>query len=234
VIYLYGIVTTDTPLPAEGHAGAALETLVHDGLAAVVSRHTDLDLRPDPELLWRHEAVVEEVMEAAGTVVPARFGSTFDRDAALIEQLARHAGPLRASLERTRDAVEIGLRVLWDPGPDTGRPPAAGAATSGREYLLARAGSERRRQARRERAATLAGSIHDPLAARSREATLELLVTDRIPVTGAYLVDSSEVGSFREDVERLAGRAPGVDVICTGPWPPYSFVPDLAPALLDV
>jgi hypothetical protein len=41
-------------------------------------------------------------------------------------------------------------------------------------------------------------------------------------LNAAYLVARADVAAFREAVARLE-HAPGVTVVCTGPWPPYSF-----------
>ena len=41
---------------------------------------------------------------------------------------------------------------------------------------------------------------------------------------GAYLVDERAVEPFRGVVERLQLSHPDTAILCTGPWPPYSFV----------
>jgi hypothetical protein len=41
----------------------------------------------------------------------------------------------------------------------------------------------------------------------------------------AYLVDRREVPRFRATVERLQSAHPDAAILCTGPWPPYSFMP---------
>jgi hypothetical protein len=235
VIYLYGIAPAGTRPEGEGHGGAPLDVVAHGGLVAVVSHHEALDVHPAPDVLWCHESVVERVLEGTGAVLPARFGSTFAREELLVDELARHADALRHALDRVRGSVELGLRAFWDADPGgSAEGPPADAPTTGRGYLLARAGDERRRQARRERAAALADAVHGPLAARSAEATVELLAAPRIPVTAAYLVPRDDVDGFRSQVDDLATAHPDVALVCTGPWPPYSFTPSLAPGLVDV
>jgi hypothetical protein len=39
----------------------------------------------------------------------------------------------------------------------------------------------------------------------------------------AYLVDRDAIGAFTRLVARLDDRHPGLQLLCTGPWPPYSF-----------
>ena len=51
------------------------------------------------------------------------------------------------------------------------------------------------------------------------------MVTPAIPVTLACLVAKGAVPQVRRAVARFGSSAPRVEVLCTGPWPPYSFVP---------
>jgi len=42
-------------------------------------------------------------------------------------------------------------------------------------------------------------------------------------VHGAYLLDPEDVEQFTRRLAELAGSLSGVEVVCTGPWPPYTF-----------
>jgi hypothetical protein len=42
-------------------------------------------------------------------------------------------------------------------------------------------------------------------------------------LTCAYLVDRARLDAFRERVESLGSDLVRGTVMCTGPWPPYSF-----------
>jgi hypothetical protein len=41
---------------------------------------------------------------------------------------------------------------------------------------------------------------------------------------GAYLVDRERVDDFAREVGALQQDHPELRLLCTGPWPPYSFV----------
>jgi Gas vesicle synthesis protein GvpL/GvpF len=218
VIYVYAIgdAATLPPEPAgRGLGDARLDVLARDGLAAVLSRHRTLRPEPSPELLWAHEAVVERLM-AAGTVLPLRFGTMLDGEDALAATLAERRDELAAGLERVRGRVELGVRVI-------GAPPARPAgAQSGRAYLMAR--REAHRRAEREAAA-----VHAPLAAEARDARLRAPAPPPAILAAAYLVDRGAVAAFRARVGALAAARADVAIACTGPWPPYSFVPEGRP-----
>jgi hypothetical protein len=220
VIYVYAIgdASAVPPAPAgRGLGGAALHVLARDGLAAVLSRHrTPQPPEPSPETLWAHEAVVERLM-AAGTVLPLRFGTVLDGEDALAATLAERRDELAAGLERVRGRVELGVRVLGAPPQ-----PRPAGAQSGRAYLMAR--REAHRRAEREAAA-----VHAPLAACAHDARVRAPAPPPAILAAAYLVDRDAVAAFRARVGALgAGRA-DVRIACTGPWPPYSFVPEGRP-----
>jgi hypothetical protein len=64
--------------------------------------------------------------------------------------------------------------------------------------------------------------VHDPLAALARA---HVQRTPRPPeaLRAAYLVDRRAVAGFTRLVARLDERHPELRLLCTGPWPPYSF-----------
>jgi hypothetical protein len=157
---------------------------------------------PTPEMLWAREAMLEDLM-AQRDLLPVRFGTVVaDEDAAARAIEERH-DELAAGLDRVRGAVELSVRVYVREEPDEPVP------SSGREYLHAKAGGARR-----------ADLVHEPLAAIARESVIrsgpELL-------RAAYLVDRDAVTAFVERVQALQRSQPELALVCTGPWPAFSF-----------
>ena len=66
--------------------------------------------------------------------------------------------------------------------------------------------------------------MHRPLAVLASDSTRRLLITPRLLLTAAYLVARGRVAAFRRAVDTLDGAYPALRFLCTGPWPPYSFV----------
>ena len=71
------------------------------------------------------------------------------------------------------------------------------SAASGTEYMRARLGQQR---------------AVEPLERLSRAVS-----------ANAYLVPVQKIGEFQEAVGRLQAEHPELTIVCTGPWPPYSF-----------
>jgi hypothetical protein len=67
-----------------------------------------------------------------------------------------------------------------------------------------------------------ARALHGPLAALARSSV------DGRPrppelFRAAFLVDRGGVERFAAEVARLQDENPALSLLCTGPWPPYSF-----------
>lgn len=210
MLYVYAFVEAPASLPdLRGIDSAVLETQPVAGFEAVVSRHDSAVPRATEEAIVAHAHVVEALGGANEAVLPVRFGAVHTDPESLRAAITGRASELSAALERVRGCVELGVRALA---------PAAGSAeaSSGAAYMRARLGQ--RREAER-----LADELHKPLAGLAREATRTVGATERLLLSAAYLVPEGDVAQFRELVERLQAARPELGVVCTGPWPPYSF-----------
>jgi hypothetical protein len=206
MIWVYAVCEHAELPPAEvaGLDGAPLEAIAEGPLFAVSSQLQRIPGNPAIDALWAHERVVEALM-ARGAVLPMRFGTRFPDAGRVRAALADRREALADALVRVRGRVELAVRAL-QPVPEI-------AAGSGREYLHAKLIGER---------STVA--LHEPLAALAvaarrwpKRAPGELL-------RAAYLVEQPAVGRFRGAVERLQREHPEAALLCTGPWPAYSFV----------
>jgi Gas vesicle synthesis protein GvpL/GvpF len=195
VIELYAI--TDDPAPPD----PPLRAVRSDGLTALCAPAERREMTA--EVLWRHEEVVEALMEERD-LLPMRFGTVVEDDEAAVRALDQQREQLKMSLDRVRGAVELAVRAAADPSSE-----GTAVGLSGAEYMRAKA---HRTEA--------AGLLHEPLAFLARESVVqpgpELL-------RAAYLVDREAVESFVGLVRRLQATHEDLHILCTGPWPPYSF-----------
>ena len=219
MIYAYGICdpgAVASPPRARGLRGARLRTVESDALAAVYSRHRTPCPRPSRELVLAHERIVEAVMKR-GAVLPLRFGTELTDEEGLTAVLDERRGEFVHALERVRGRVELGLRVLSlaDSERDSSDEP------SGRAYLLARA-------AEHHRAERVARDLHGPLAMLADESVVRRRLLPPAVFAAAYLVDADRVEEFRSRAAELGARDEDVQVVVTGPWPPYNFATERA------
>jgi Gas vesicle synthesis protein GvpL/GvpF len=224
VIWVYAICERpELPPPRRrGLAQAPLDGVRHGALLAVISRHVHPPGDPALDALWVHERVVERIM-ADRAVLPMRFGTRLPDDDAMAEVLASRQQEFLAALDRVRGRVEVGVRAMQPQpvGPEPPALPVVPVAMSGREYVEAKLRNGRRTDHE-------AAALHEPLAKlavavsrRAAQAPDELL-------RASYLVETANLARFRGTVERLQRAHEEVAILCTGPWPPYSFVGDAA------
>lgn len=216
MLYLYAVTESPTPPDLPGLRGAPLRAVGEAGLFAIVSEHEELRVQPTEDDLWVHDSVVEALMDGA-SVLPVRLGSLVADDAAVLTFLLERRREFELAFERVRGAVELGVRAaiapegVAEPEPED----AVAAAGPGTGYMQARL--------RRERRGTEAASrIHEPLASLARASTFRVSARERPVLNAAYLVDRDRIEDFTTRVEELNRQSEAM-IVCTGPWPPYSF-----------
>jgi hypothetical protein len=206
VIDLYAI--TDHPGPPLPEV-APLKAVATSSLAAVCAPADAGEV--SPESLWRHEEVVETLMKDRD-LLPVRFGTRLADELAAARAVGEQYDRLAAALDRVRGAVELSVRVM-----DADEPPSSGRdSESGAEYMRAKAHSA----VERERATRV---LHEPLSILARESVQSSPRGSEL-LRAAYLVDRAAVDGFVRLIARLQAVDPTLRLLCTGPWPPYSFV----------
>lgn len=217
MLYLYAITEPGrADREIAGFQGAPVRAIDSGRLAAVATEHDELRLEGSEDELWAHEEVVEALM-GSGPVLPLRFGTSVADEAAVLAALEERRADLEAALDRVRGAVELGVRASLAPGAEPEpAPAAAGPQGPGTGYLLGRL--RRKREGER-----MAQRVHGPLSALARDSTSQVTWRERPLLKAAYLVDAGGVEEFRHRVATLDAELADATIVCTGPWPPYSF-----------
>jgi Gas vesicle synthesis protein GvpL/GvpF len=211
-LLVYGIVeAVDVDRFDRGLDDRPLFGITEGPLEAIVSDHDGRAPEPSASALRGFERTVRGQMDH-GAILPAQFGSVLPDEDAVRALLRTRRRDLLARLRHVRGAVEIGLRASWR---EDARAVLEPRAPSGSSYLRERL--ELRQSARR------VASELDPLTALARGSRRALVPRPDLPVLDAYLVDRGRVGEFVALVEQLDNRLDDVELVCTGPWPPYSF-----------
>jgi hypothetical protein len=187
--------------------GEGLEQVSQAGIAGVFTRAHER-AGAGAEELWRHEQLVERLMEDRA-VLPLRYGTTLREESELERVLEERADEFRGLLDQVRGRVELALRVMAADGDEPEQP-----ASSGRAYMET--------LARRRRSADAAVAALEPLERVAEAAVKREKAGDLTRL--AFLVDRDGVEAFNARLDELRGEHPELQVTCTGPWPPYSFV----------
>ena len=252
MIYVYAITDRpDEPLPSQlGQHDEGLATIIWRDVVAVVSTFNGSQLSKTADELWRHEEVVEALMSDRA-VVPVRFGTLLPSPQRVSDLLCWAYRALVRDIERVRGQVEIGMRFLTaiDRGAEAGtaavhlgKSAAAaahggdGPATSsdrlirsrtgpGSAYLWARLVRERELRDRQRAKLRLVRQAYELLASHANASSAG--TAKRMIGMGPrrrFSCHATASYAFAEIVGEVANAHPELALLCTGPWPPYSFV----------
>jgi hypothetical protein len=214
MIYLYAITDPlERPSHMVGLQETPLESLQVDSVCGVYTTHERLECGPDPALLWRHDQVVEGLMELAG-VLPLRFGTTLRDSDELRAILARDRPRFERLLARVRGCVELAVRVGVPPAPEP-------SSATGTAYLQAKLTAEREREG-------AANRVLAPLRGLAKATSRRTSRTGDTTVSESYLVSRNALEPFVAQVKLLQSHNSELSLTCTGPWGPYSFVDEVA------
>ena len=225
--------------PVRAICAAGLTALVHDCPAAPYQGDDDERVK-----VWvlAHGDVVDAAWERTGTVLPMSFDRIVRPDAGVDadEQVARwltaEGDGFRATLERLRGKVELGVQLLWEP-----RVIAEAVAGTDAEIQALRAemagkskGAAYFSQQKIERALRQALTVRaeEDYRACFRQITAlfpEVCVNELKKLPDRQMILNLSVLASRERVSELGAvltgfQSEGIEVRFTGPWPPYSFV----------
>jgi hypothetical protein len=254
--YLYCVVDADdrtaASLAESGVDGQTPFLIERDGLGAVVHDCDAPYESNDPgtvrEWLLDHQAVVDESGETFGTPLPFRFGTILKgNDERVREWLDEEAGRLRDALADFAGQWEYRIEVLREANALDDRLAAENDrlaelqerrrdASEGTAFLVEKQYERALREVRERRLREEAAALADRLA----DIASEVETVDR---SGSLLDDDREAeDAHRSTLTVLAPEAreenlgdvldeyaerPEVEIRFTGPWPPYSFAPEL-------
>lgn len=250
--YAYGVTGAQHPAARAGlsiEGIGEIESVVVGPLAALVSSVSRGEFSADAltgrleDLAWverlarRHFAVAVEAF-ARGPVLPMRMCTVFASRGRVEEMLAARRDDLVAALDAVHESSEWSVKVLAAPRREV-EPAPTGDPSSGSGVAYLSAVRERRevRRARSDAVGEAVAGIDRRLREFATQTVLlpaqprELAGRDRggMVLNAAYLVPGRHAASFATAVEaaRRELEAGDLRLQVDGPWPPYSFVPEL-------
>lgn len=244
--YVYGVVPAGAELDAAAR-GADPErplTILSEGdLAAVASRVSlqefdEARLREHlADLVWveatarAHQAVLDRI-HAQATVIPMRMCTVYRTEGGIREMLSREAGPLQEAIEQLDGRSEWAVKAFADIAASGGGTQADDA--SGAAYMERLRNEGERRERALATADEAAAQIHDRLSAVVTDARVIPLQRAEVSghagemiLNGVYLVAEDDAPALHEHVAALRSEFEehGIELVLTGPWPAYNFIP---------
>lgn len=222
-LLVYAIIDGARVPPPVVEPSARLRAINVGRIAAVVGhrRHA-----PAPTLrnIRQYHRTVSAIAAAVPAILPARFGTlVVEEELSFI--LRTRAASLRTALKHVRGRVQMTIRIAnrggeLTPGTETHEAPALGPKTGrsgsdgpGARYLRNRVSPEDRETRRllTPLRRSVQGWVHDEQ------------VLHRAGITSVYhLVSRRSAAAYARSLRAAAHKA-GLDIVVSGPFPPYAF-----------
>lgn len=252
--YVYCLVDTDgrstIDVETQGVDGEPLSLVTQGDIGAVVhdcgaAYDTDDESRIKQWLI-EHQRVVDASSDVFGTPLPVRFGTVLEGDDAVVETwLSSRAETIRDHLESFSGCWEYRIDLQWDSEPfrdevattddellDLERRKTE--ASAGKGFMLEKQYSNRLRELVSQKEAELRELLDEQVAPVTIETTMRdsggtaATETDGTPSIAelSVLAEEAKETELGERLDTVAERT-GVEIRFSGPWPPYTFAPEL-------
>jgi len=258
-IYIYGIIDSNNGIGESvcGLKGAGVYNIPYRDIGVVAS---DLngqigDITQDSAV--EHERVVEKLMINCA-VLPVKFRTVFASRENVLSMMKDYYSDFRANLDRLRDKVEFGIKIIWpgeaikarldiDYNKNNASVNPAGsvkgqaidwpdldgrlADSPAKRFLMNAFKNYKIDKEFKEKADGCIAVVDHLFSRVAVDKKLEKLRTDNLLLNAAYLVDRNKQHDFREAFEHTRSVHCGLKYLFSGPWPPYNFV-DLRGSLI--
>jgi hypothetical protein len=211
-----------------GVGGASVRVLRLGRLSAVVSEAGEQAAPVADENVLAHSRVNAAAL-ARTTPLPFRFGTRATRER-LAGYVSANEAALVAALARVRGCVEMSVKLLERPQGESesevgSRKSEVKTVEGGRgtAFLLAKRREILGGEDARRRAEELAAWLAEGVSGLARETAARVRPAGAIAVSAAHLIERARVAEYRARLRSLGAQRPGVRLLTSGPWPPYSF-----------
>jgi hypothetical protein len=215
------------PMPLAGVSGLfGNQTFLFPAsdLAVIVSEHTPEDcariLEAGQQPAKDHARVISDCFKLS-TVLPFRFGTTFQDDDSLRRSVRSNQRHFQANVERLRGKAEMHLKVLVD---DTCPGNSERNMTVGQEYLTSLRESASRQRERQSKARALSVQMHRMFLPLAEEITCKRMESGKMLLDIAHLIDNKTIERYQNKYSSATQELKECRMQLSGPWPPYHFV----------
>lgn len=234
-IYTYGIIDFQNRLeePIAGLEGKGIYNVSYRDIGVIVSElNEEIKEMTDTSIL-EHEKVVERLM-IKFTVLPMRFLTVFNTKEDLLSMAELYYEDFKNSLERLRNKVEFGIKVIWpadtikkriiDVYHKTKHNISVSTESPAKTFVKERFEKHIIDKEFQEEADRCIAVVDDYFNKIATEKKLKKLQTENLLLNAAYLVERDKQDDFEKAFEQLKNAPSDLKFLFSGPWPCYNFV----------
>lgn len=213
------------PFPIDnlrGINGAPVFAYPSGDFAVIVSEYTSETLLVQQSLA-EHGRVVSECFRNH-TVLPFKFGTIFDSDEALRHAVRVNRKAFSESVEQLRGKSEMHLKVIVREGATFNLPELQLPMQAGGEYLMKLREKASRDRERQTKARALSVQVHKMFNPLQEEVSCKKVQTGML-LDIAHLIDTTQISKYQTRYSTAISQLKNCEVVLSGPWPPYHFMP---------
>jgi len=204
--------------------GAAVYLIANGELAAAVSTAPD-SYGPAKALWAKDHARVVHALHRIFTVLPIRYGCSFETEAQVLALLHEHRSQFQTSLRELEGCEEMGLRILCcekrEPPPEART--CSATPLTGTAYLASRRALYAARDREGKEAFQIIERIRQGFDGLFLKCNAERSAAGKVQLLSLhFLVRRESTERFRSAFRHMKGRVPE-RLLLTGPWPLYNF-----------
>lgn len=235
-LYTYGIIDSSDQIdePIHGLGGASVYSVPYCDIGAIVSELAECSMQDIVEQrVLAHEEVIEKLMERF-TVLPVRFRTVHDSREALFAMMQSHYIDFRDNLDRLRNKVEFGIKVIWPSDKikerivnackKSGKKTPVPTDSPNSKFMRDKFEQYRLNEELEKKADKLISIMDMFFSKFAAEKKLKRLRTADMLLDAVYLVEKDKQGNFKKAFEHIKSARPNFRFLFSGPWPPYNFV----------
>lgn len=218
-------VESTSALPS-GLGGMKVYQVSFKGIDALVSDMDSTSLLSEVQNALVHQKVVQGVLEQCTSLIPCRFGTLLADEEKILSLLKEHHGLLKDELQRLENKLEVSIRAVFDQiNVEKQRSKRAKEPKGkGIKYLL----EKKRRFDMVSELSKKADNFNRKLNSATKSFWTEVKEQKRSLDNGLllsiyYLIDKNNLSSFKCSYQQFKEEHPELNLLYTGPWPPYSF-----------
>jgi hypothetical protein len=210
----------------QGVNGAPVMSYPSGEFAVIVSEYDRATSKLDEKSVLEHARVVSQSFRTA-TVLPFRFGTIFDTEDGIRQAVRANRRTFCESVARLRGKAEMRIKLVVRDGSLRGAMEEIELPdTVGREYLAKLREKASRDRERQTKARALSVQVHRLFNPIEEEVSCKKVDADGMLLDIAHLIDNKSIEKYHNRYNTAAKQLKNCELVVTGPWPPYHFLPE--------
>ena len=234
-LYTYAIIDSNSEMdePIKGLGEASVYNIPYRDIGVAVSELGEkIQEITDADVL-KHEEVIETLMTKF-TALPIKFLTIFNTKEELLSIVEFYYQDFKDNLDRLRNKVEFGMKVIWpadtikqriiDVYHKTKHNVSISTESPAKTFIKEKFEKHIIEKEFEEEANRCIAAMDDYFNKIAVEKKLKRLQTENLLLNASYLVEKQRQNDFKKVFEQLKNAPSDLKFLFSGPWPCYNFV----------